>query len=97
VPFVNPVWVQYVSHKIGRLVVPWALVSLFVSTLVLAPDHVLYAVVLAAQGIFYGLALSGALFEARERLARVAYTFVVMNLSAVTGLAALRRVREVWR
>jgi hypothetical protein len=97
VPFVNPVWIQYVSHKIGRLVVPWALVALFVSTLVLAPDHLLYAVVLAAQGVFYGLALSGALFEARERLARVAYTFVVMNVSAVGGLLALRRVREVWR
>jgi hypothetical protein len=33
----------------------------------------------------------------RDRLARVAYTFVVMNLSAVAGLLALRRVREVWR
>lgn len=96
-PFVNPVWLQYVSHKIGRLVVPWALVALFASTLVLAPRHIWYAVVLAAQGIFYGLAISGALFHARERFARVAYTFVVLNLSAVAGLAALRRLREVWR
>lgn len=97
VPFVNPVWLQYVSHKIGRLVVPWALVVSFVSTLVLAPEHVFYAAVLAAQGVFYGLALSGALFDVRDRLARVAYTFVVMNVSAVAGLLALRRVREVWR
>jgi biofilm PGA synthesis N-glycosyltransferase PgaC len=97
VPFLNPVWVQYVSHKIGRLIVPWALVALFVSTLVLAPEHGFYAVVLAAQGIFYGLAISGALFDVRERFARIAYTFVVMNLSAVAGLVALRRVREVWR
>jgi cellulose synthase/poly-beta-1,6-N-acetylglucosamine synthase-like glycosyltransferase len=97
VPFVNPVWLQYVSHKIGRLVVPWALVAFFVSTLVLAPQHALYAVVLAAQGVFYGLAISGALFKVRDRVARVAYTFVVMNLSAVAGLLALRRVREVWR
>ena len=96
-PFANPVWLQYVSHKIGRLLVPWALVAFFVSTLALAPQHVFFAVVLAAQGIFYGLALSGALFEVRDRLARVAYTFVVMNVSAVAGLLALRRVREVWR
>ena len=27
VPFVNPVWLQYVSHKVGRLLVPWALVA----------------------------------------------------------------------
>lgn len=97
VPFVNPVWVQYVSHKLGRLVVPWALVALLIATIAVAQVHVFFAVVLAAQGIFYGLALSGALFQVRDRLARVAYTFVVMNLSAVAGLLALRRVREVWR
>ena len=52
---------------------------------------------LAAQGVFYGLAIAGALFQARERFARIAFTFVMMNLSAVAGLAALRRGREVWR
>ena len=31
------------------------------------------------------------------RLARVAYTFVMMNYAAVAGLIALRRGREVWR
>jgi len=97
IPFVNPVWLQYVSHKIGRLLAPWALVGLFVSTLAIAPGHPLAAVLLALQGVFYGLAISEALFHARERLARIAYMFVMMNLSAVTGLAALRRGREVWR
>jgi len=96
-PFVNPVWLQYVSHKIGRLIVPWALVGLFIASLALAPENVLYAIVLAAQGVFYGLAISGALFEARERFARVAFTFVTMNISVIVGLAALRRGREVWR
>lgn len=97
IPFVNPVWLQYMSHKVGRLIVPWALVGLFASNLALAPGHVLYALVLALQGVFYGLALSGAIFQARERFARVAFTFVMMNFAALTGLAALRRGREVWR
>ncbi|HET7694292.1 MAG TPA: glycosyltransferase [Vicinamibacterales bacterium] len=97
VPFVNPVWLQYVSHKVGRLVVPWALVGLLVSSIALAQRHVLFALLLAAQGVFYGLALSGAMFQVRDRLARVAYTFVMMNVSAVAGLLALRRLREVWR
>ena len=97
IPFVNPVWLQYVSHKVGRLIVPWALVGLFASSLSLAPTNVLYALVLALQGVFYGLALSGAIFHARERFARVAFTFVMMNFAALTGLAALRRGREVWR
>jgi biofilm PGA synthesis N-glycosyltransferase PgaC len=96
-PFVNPVWLQYVSHKIGRLVVPWALLGLFVATVVLARGNVLYTVPLVAQGVFYGLALAGAMFQARERFARIAFTFVLMNFAAVAGLAALRRGREVWR
>ena len=97
VPFVNPVWLQYVSHKVGRLVVPWALLGLFVASLALAPAHGFVALVLAAQGVFYGLAIAGAMFQARERFARIAFTFVMMNFSAIAGLAALRRGREVWR
>lgn len=97
VPFANPVWVQYLSHKVGRLLAPWALLGLFVSSVSLAPQHPSYALAMAAQGVFYGLALSGALFHARERFPRVAFTFVMMNLSAIGGLLALRRGREVWR
>ena len=96
-PIVNPVWLQYLSHKIGRLVVPWALVALLASSLALAPRHLFYAAVLGAQGVFYGLALAGAMFDQRERFTRIAFTFVMMNVSAVAGLAALRRGREVWR
>jgi hypothetical protein len=32
-----------------------------------------------------------------RRLARVAYTFVMMNYAAVRGLFSVRRGREVWR
>jgi hypothetical protein len=32
-----------------------------------------------------------------QRLARVAYTFVMMNYSAIVGLVALGRGREVWK
>ena len=32
-----------------------------------------------------------------RRLARVAYTFVMMNYAAASGLFAVRRGREVWR
>jgi cellulose synthase/poly-beta-1,6-N-acetylglucosamine synthase-like glycosyltransferase len=96
-PFGNPVWLQYVSHKIGRLVVPWALVALFVSSLALARGNGLFAIPLFAQGVFYGLALAGASFREGERFGRIAFTFVMMNFSAIAGLAALRRGREVWR
>jgi hypothetical protein len=32
-----------------------------------------------------------------QRAARVAYTFVVMNVSAITGLLAVAFRRKVWR
>jgi hypothetical protein len=32
-----------------------------------------------------------------RRVSRVAFTFVMMNYSAVAGLLALRRGREVWK
>ncbi len=67
VPFVNPVWLQYMSHKVGRLLVPWALVTLLVSTVVLAGTSWVFASALAAQLGFYGLAAIGALLDARER------------------------------
>jgi biofilm PGA synthesis N-glycosyltransferase PgaC len=96
-PFVNPVWLQYLSHKIGRLVVPWALVALLVSSVGLLSENVFYAIPVGTQIAFYGFAFAGAVFKARERFTRVAFTFVMMNISAVAGLAALRRGREVWR
>lgn len=64
VPFLNPVWLQYVSHKFGRLLVPWALVGLFVSSAALAGSNALFTVALVLQVCFYGLAAVGAWFEA---------------------------------
>jgi biofilm PGA synthesis N-glycosyltransferase PgaC len=97
VPFLNPVWLQYLSHKVGRLLVPWALLVLLPVSLALARGSLFYSAALGAQLVCYGLAAVGALLHARERFPRVAFTFVMMNLSALAGLAALRRVRQVWR
>jgi len=49
VPFVNPVWAQYASHKIGRLLVPYALLSLFTASLALAGQHPVYTLALVAE------------------------------------------------
>jgi len=63
VPFVNPVWLQYVSHKLGRLVVPYALLVLFPTSIALAGAHLIYALALAAQCTVYLLAGYGAWLE----------------------------------
>jgi poly-beta-1,6-N-acetyl-D-glucosamine synthase len=66
VPGLNPVWIQYVSHKLGRLIVPWCLVGAFVSSLILAPGSLFYAFACGLQLAFYGLAVIGGWVERRE-------------------------------
>jgi len=97
-PIVNPVWWQFMSHKVGRLLVPWALALLFVSSGLLASRSAFYALAFFAQVAFYALALYGAALDRQGRaLARVAYTFVMMNAAAVAGLIAVSYGRRVWR
>jgi cellulose synthase/poly-beta-1,6-N-acetylglucosamine synthase-like glycosyltransferase len=66
-PIVNPVWVQYLSHKVGRLLVPWALLAVLVGSAALAPSHWFYTLALLMQAAFYGLAGLGWWIESRER------------------------------
>ena len=68
-PFVNPVWIQFVSHKLGRLIVPYALCAILVSSAALAVNHWAYAIALAAQLGFYALACYGSVLERRGRQA----------------------------
>lgn len=70
VPVLNPVWLQFVSHKVGRLAVPYALVALAISSAALAPHGAaVYGLALAAQVAFYLLAAHGALGAMDERRA----------------------------
>jgi poly-beta-1,6-N-acetyl-D-glucosamine synthase len=65
VPGLNPVWLQFMSHKVGRLLVPYALIGLLISSLALARYHWFYAVAFTAQLAFYGLAAYGAALDRR--------------------------------
>jgi len=67
VPAINPVWLQYVSHKIGRLLVPYAVLAIFVASIVLSGAHLFYGLALAAQVAFYLLAGIGAVLEFTAR------------------------------
>jgi poly-beta-1,6-N-acetyl-D-glucosamine synthase len=69
VPVANPVWLQYVSHKIGRLLVPWALAGAFLASAALMFDGWVYGLAFAVQAVFYGLACYGAWSEHRARRA----------------------------
>ena len=66
-PVANPVWLQYLSHKVGRLIVPWALIVAFVTNAALAWQSWFFTAVLGAQIAFYLLAALGAWLDAKER------------------------------
>ena len=68
VPGVNPVWLQFMSHKIGRLFVPYALMAIFASSAALAPLSWIYATAFGAQVMFFALAIYGATLDRRERV-----------------------------
>lgn len=81
-PWRNPVWLQFLSHKVFRLVVPWALIGLFVLSAVL-PGAV-YEVALWGQVLFYAIAVAGLSrrFGSRLRLGTAAGAFLVLNAAA---------------
>lgn len=90
-PLRNRLFFQFVSHKLMRLVCPFALAGLLASNVVLvltfAPGWPLYVLTLAGQIGAYALALRGATAGERAgKLARVSHTFAVLNLAAVEGL-----------
>jgi poly-beta-1,6-N-acetyl-D-glucosamine synthase len=67
IPGLNPVWLQYMSHKLGRLIVPWALLLLLLTSVFLARTRWYYAAALTVQVGFYALALGGAWAELRGK------------------------------
>jgi cellulose synthase/poly-beta-1,6-N-acetylglucosamine synthase-like glycosyltransferase len=63
-PWRNRIFVQFISHKLGRLLVPYCLVALFVSNLFLL--HGLYLVAMLGQMVWYSLAGAGWLASAHK-------------------------------
>lgn len=66
VPWRNPIFIQLVSHKVGRLIVPYCLVALFIPNLFLAGG--LYRAVLCLQVLFYIAAWGGRWASRRDEL-----------------------------
>jgi cellulose synthase/poly-beta-1,6-N-acetylglucosamine synthase-like glycosyltransferase len=86
-PWANRVWLQYMSHKVGRLAVPYALLTMFAASLVLSATHVFYQLVLGGQVLFYLLAGCGALLELRGRRAFDVPSFSEDEARVMKGVA----------
>jgi hypothetical protein len=66
------VWIQYLSHKVGRLLVPYALITLLAASIELVGQHPFFTLALIAQCTVYVLGGYGAWLERKaHRLRRV--------------------------
>lgn len=99
-PFHNPAWFAFVSHKLLRLVAPWALVAALVASL--CAWRALYTWLFMLQMLAYAVAFF-AIFRPhvvrRIPLAGIAGTFVMLNAAAFWSLPAylLRNPSRLWR
>ena len=84
----NRVLFQLVSHKVMRLIVPYLMVLLLVSTLALSPGSPMYAILAAVQ--IFGVALAIVALRFRlpvlHRVAAPAAALLLLNAAAVMGL-----------
>jgi len=79
---------HFLSHKFSRLVLPWAILSTIVGTLLLPPSSGRWSLI-GAEGIFFVLAAIDGLFPKGfplKRLSSPARTFVAMNVASMAGL-----------
>ena len=84
----NRVFLQLVSHKLMRLVAPYFLVSLLVSSLALSGGSPAYAAFAAVQILAWAVAIVGLRYRIPllYRLAAPASALLVLNAAAVVGL-----------
>ena len=92
----NPLRFEFISHKLMRLVVPFALAATLVASMVLS--HPIYRFALILQIAFYALSflvvaqMKGGLLA---RMADAAFTFIVLNMAAVVAFANFVTGRKV--
>jgi len=81
-PWRNPVWLQFISHKLLRLVVPWAYIATMLAAIVHGGQ--LYEAVAALQAV--GLMISAAAVaigdRSKSRLLAAAAALLILNAAA---------------
>jgi poly-beta-1,6-N-acetyl-D-glucosamine synthase len=95
-PFTNPIFVQFVSHKVLRLVAPFAMLALLLASAALAVDSRAFALFVAFQLLGYAAPFIGHVAPAlgRLRIVKIASAFVLLNWYAVLGLFQFLANRE---
>jgi cellulose synthase/poly-beta-1,6-N-acetylglucosamine synthase-like glycosyltransferase len=102
-PWHNPIWLQFVSHKIARLLSPFFMVLLLAFNVCLLGSGFMYLVFMMLQSILYLLSICGALLRKNKNLssllASASFVFVALNVITILGLydALRRRFVPAWR
>jgi len=84
----NRMWFHYMSYKVGRLLLPFALIAVFISSFWLPTPFAVMSLVV--QGCFYLLALADLAIPERalvKRISSPARTFVILMWAAVCALS----------
>ena len=98
-PFTNPAWFAFVSHKLLRLLAPWALIAaLIASACTRQPFYVVLCVLQLLVYLVAALAIFLPRAATRIPLAAAAGTFLMLNAAALCSLpASLRDPRDLWK
>ena len=95
-PFANPIFVQFVSHKVLRLLAPFAMLALWLASAALAVESLAFALFLAIQTLGYAAPTIGKAMPSlgRLRIVKIASAFVLLNWYAVLGFFQFLANRE---
>jgi len=96
-PWRNPLWFRFVSHKLLRLMAPWLIVLLALSVAWLAIDHVFFAVCLALLLGAVAVVAVGRRLPALGRWmpVRLLTAFCYLNVFAAQACVAFVRNRKL--
>jgi biofilm PGA synthesis N-glycosyltransferase PgaC len=88
-PWKNPIWFQYVSHKVLRLFSPFFLLAALGASAHLSVGSAYYRFALAFQIVFYALAFMGFIWSGRKLgpLFSAPYLFTALNVTTLLALA----------
>jgi cellulose synthase/poly-beta-1,6-N-acetylglucosamine synthase-like glycosyltransferase len=95
----NRMWFHFVSYKLGRLLLPYALIAIAASSFFLPAP--ISSIAVGAQIVFYGLSFANGFVpenSSLKRLASPACTFVTMMVAILCGLSVFFiDPRTLWR
>jgi hypothetical protein len=86
----NRMWFHFISHKLGRLLLPWALLAMLVASFGL--EQPLRSAVVVPQALFYLLAVLDVWLPETwglKRFSSPVRTFVVLMLAAMAAVSIL--------